>query len=74
MPLVAAFLITFFGKKLPMQGWELAFGSIAFVGVYGTVLFFLNATEGIVYEGTIKVADIGSYAIEWDGWSTVCRS
>ncbi|MDA2978877.1 MAG: NADH-quinone oxidoreductase subunit L [Actinomycetota bacterium] len=67
VPLVAAFLIAFFGKKLPLQGWELAFGSIAFVGVYGTVLFFLNATEGIVYEGTINVADIGSFAIEW-GW------
>lgn len=67
VPLLAAFLITFFGKKLPMQGWELAFGSIAFVGVYGTVLFFLNATEGIVYEGTVKVAEIGSYVVEW-GW------
>jgi len=67
VPLVAAFLIAFFGKKLPMKGWELSFGSIAFVGVYGTVLFFVNATEGIVYEGTLEVAKLGSYVIEW-GW------
>ncbi len=67
VPLVAAFLIMFFGKKLPLKGWGLAFGSIAFVAVYGTVLFYLNATEGIVYEGTIEVAQIGNYVIEW-GW------
>jgi NADH-quinone oxidoreductase subunit L len=67
VPLVAAFLIMFFGKKLPMKGWELSFGSIAFVGVYGTILFFLNATEGIVYEGTIEIAELGSYVLEW-GW------
>lgn len=67
VPLVTTFLILLFGKKLPLKGWGLAFASIAFVGLYGTVLFWLNATEGVVYQGTIEVAQIGSYAIEW-GW------
>ncbi len=67
VPLVAAFVIAFFGKKLPFKGWEIAFGSIAFVGVYGTVLFLLNATQGIVYEGTVAIADIGDFHLEW-GW------
>lgn len=67
VPLVAAFAITLFGKKLPLKGWELAWGSIAFAGVYGTVLMFMNATEGIVYEGVVEVAQIGSFTIEW-GW------
>ncbi len=67
VPLVAAFAITLFGKKLPLKGWELAWGSIAFAGVYGTVLMYMNATEGIVYEGVVEVAQIGSFTIEW-GW------
>ena len=67
VPLVAAFLIAFFGKKLPFKGWELSAGSIGFVGIYGTVLFYLNATEGIVYEGHLEIARIGDYLLEW-GW------
>ncbi|MCZ7532054.1 MAG: NADH-quinone oxidoreductase subunit L [Acidimicrobiia bacterium] len=67
VPLVATFLILFFGKKLPMKGWELAVGSIGFVGVYGTILFILNATEGILYEGHLEVAKMGDFIIEW-GW------
>ncbi|MEZ5174741.1 MAG: NADH-quinone oxidoreductase subunit L [Acidimicrobiia bacterium] len=67
VPLIAAFVIAFFGRKSPLKGWGIAFGSVAFVGVYGTVLFIVNATEGIVYQGTIEVAQLGSYVIEW-GW------
>ncbi len=67
VPLVAAFLILFFGKKLPMDGWELAVGGIGFVGVYGTILFVLNATQGIVYEGHLEIAKLGDFQLEW-GW------
>ncbi|MCL1598361.1 MAG: NADH-quinone oxidoreductase subunit L, partial [Actinomycetia bacterium] len=36
--------------------------------VYGTVLFVLNATQGIVYYGQIEIARIGDLVLEW-GWS-----
>ena len=62
VPMVAAFLIMFFGKKMPWKGWEIAWGAIAFVGVYGTVLFVLNATQGVLYEGTVEIATIGTNA------------
>jgi NADH-quinone oxidoreductase subunit L len=67
VPLVAAFLIMFFGKKLPFKGWELAVGAIGFVGVYGSVLFVLNATQGIIYEGHLEIAQMGDFTLEW-GW------
>lgn len=67
VPLVAAFVIAFFGKKMPWKGWEIAWGAIGFVGVYGTVLFILNATQGIVYEGHVEIAQLGDYVLEW-GW------
>ncbi len=67
VPIVAAFAIAFFGTKLPKKGWELAWGAIAFVGAYGTVLFVLNATQGIVYEGQVEIARLGDFTLEW-GW------
>jgi NADH-quinone oxidoreductase subunit L len=68
VPLAAALLIAFFGKKSPFKGWLMAELAMGFVAVYGTVLFILNATQGVVYYGRVDVAKIGSYAIEW-GWS-----
>jgi len=68
VPLVAAFLIAFFGKRSPFKGWLMAWLSIAFVGVYGTVLMILNATQGVVYYGQIEIARIGDFVLEW-GWS-----
>ncbi|MEX2322790.1 MAG: NADH-quinone oxidoreductase subunit L [Acidimicrobiia bacterium] len=67
VPLVAMFAIVFFGKRLPYRGWELAVFSMGFVAAYGIVLFVANAASGIVYEGAIEVATIGSFTIEW-GW------
>ena len=67
VPLVAMFAIVFFGKRLPYRGWELAVFSMGFVAAYGIVLFVSNAASGIVYEGAIEIATIGSYTIEW-GW------
>ena len=68
VPLVMAFLIVLFGKRSPFKGWLMAWLSIAFVAVYGTVLFVLNATQGIVYYGQIEIARIGDLVLEW-GWS-----
>ena len=67
LPMVAAFVITLWGKKMPFKGWEVAWGAIGFVAVYGTVLFVVNATRGIVYEGTVEIAEIGDVTLEW-GW------
>lgn len=67
MPIIAAFVIVFWGKKLPYKGWEVAWGALGFVAVYGTVLFIVNATHGIVYEGAVEIARVGDFALEW-GW------
>ncbi len=67
VPLVLMFAIVFFGKRLPMKGWELAEGAMLFVAVYGIALFAMNANEGINYEGSIEIARIGSLTLEW-GW------
>jgi NADH-quinone oxidoreductase subunit L len=67
VPLVLMFAIVFFGKRLPRRGWELAEFSMLFVAVYGVALFIANAQTGIHYEGTIEIATIGSFTIEW-GW------
>ncbi|MGI9665872.1 MAG: NADH-quinone oxidoreductase subunit L [Acidimicrobiia bacterium] len=65
VPIVTSFLIAFFGKKSPFHGWLMAWLAIGFVMVYGTVLFVLNATQGVVYYGQIEIAKIGSYSLEW---------
>ena len=77
VPMVMAFAIVFWGKRLPYKGWELAVGSMGFVGIYGIVLFISNISQGIAYEGAIHLADIGTqtlgdnvgstWVIEW-GW------
>src|SRR3990170_659297 len=67
VPLVAMVAIVFVGKRLPMKGWELAEGAMLFVAVYGVALFIANASHGISYEGSVEIARIGSYVIEW-GW------
>ena len=65
MPLVAAFLIVLFGKKSPFKGWLMAWLSMGFVMVYGTVLLILNWTQGVVYYNQITVGEIGDLVIEW---------
>ncbi len=67
VPLVVPFLIVFFGKKLPFKGWELAAGTMGFIGAYGTALLLANAASPIATEFTLEVGRIGSFAIEW-GW------
>jgi NADH-quinone oxidoreductase subunit L len=68
VPVVMTFVIVLFGRKSPFKGWLMAELAMAFVAVYGTVLFVLNATEGVVYYGEVEVARISSFAIEW-GWA-----
>jgi NADH-quinone oxidoreductase subunit L len=67
IPMLATFVIALWGKKLPLKGWEIAWGAIGFVALYGTVLFIVNATTGIVYEGNVEIAEVGDLTLEW-GW------
>ncbi|MFV1971202.1 MAG: NADH-quinone oxidoreductase subunit L [Acidimicrobiia bacterium] len=67
VPIVAAFVIAFWGRKFPFKGWEVAWGAIGFVAIYGTVLFVVNAATGIVYEGSVEIARLGDFTLEW-GW------
>src|SRR3989304_2352681 len=67
VPFLAFLAIVFFGKRLPRQGGEIAVGAMAFVALYGAVLFILNATQGVVFEHSVEVARIGSFSIEWGG-------
>ena len=77
VPMVLAFAIVFFGKRLPYKGWELAMGSMGFVAIYGILLFFSNISKGITYQGSVDLATIGTqtlgdhvgepWVIEW-GW------
>ncbi len=72
VPMVMAFLIVFFGKRSPLKGWGMAVGTMGFVALYGIVLFGMNLGEGITYQGSVWLADIGTTAfgtlsIEW-GW------
>ena len=68
LPMVMAFLIVFFGKRSPLKGWGMATGTMAFVALYGVVLFLANLTgDGIAHQGAVEVARIGEFPIEW-GW------
>jgi NADH-quinone oxidoreductase subunit L len=72
VPLVMAFLIVFVGKRSPWRGWAMATGTMLFVALYGTALFVSNLGDGITYQGSVWLADVGTSAfgvlsIEW-GW------
>jgi NADH-quinone oxidoreductase subunit L len=67
VPFVASLLIVLVGKRLPGKGAELAVGALGFVMVYGAVLLYLNITQGVIFESSVIVAEVGSFAIEW-GW------
>ena len=73
VPLVAMFLIVFFGKRLPAQGWELAVGAMGFVAVYGIALLALNWADPMAFEDQIEMGVIGGgLVLEW-GWVVVTQ-
>ncbi len=67
VPLVVPFLIVFFGKRLPYRGWELAVGTMGFIGLYGTALLVAHTASPIVTEFGFEVGRIGTFTLEW-GW------
>ena len=67
LPFIAALLITFFGKNLPLKGAEIALGSVFFIFLYSCILFYMNVTQGVASEFFINVGSIGSFQLEF-GW------
>ena len=67
LPFLAALLITFFGKNLPLKGAEIALGTIGYIFLYSLALMFVHVTEGIANEFFINVGTLGSFDIEF-GW------
>ncbi len=67
LPFLAALLITFFGKNLPLKGAEIALGSVFFIFLYSCILLYLNVTKGVAAEFFVNVGSIGSFQIEF-GW------
>ncbi len=68
VPLVATALIILVGKRLPLKGFELAWGSMAFVAAYGTILFVSNMGTGISSDHAVQIAELGALDVEW-GWT-----
>ena len=67
LPFIAALLITFFGKYLPLKGAEIALATIGFIFAFSSYLLYLNVTEGVASEFFINVGSIGSFDLEF-GW------
>jgi len=67
LPFVAALLITFLGKYLPLKGAEIALITIGFIFAFSSYLLYLNVTEGVAAEFFINVGSIGSFDLEF-GW------
>ena len=67
LPFVAALIITFIGKSLPLKGAEIALGTIGIIFIYSLALMYLHVTEGVANEFFINVGNIGQFDIEF-GW------
>src|SRR6056300_1204800 len=67
LPFIAALIITFFGKYLPLKGAEIALATIAFIFAFSSYLLYLNVIEGVASEFYINVGSIGSFDLEF-GW------
>jgi NADH-quinone oxidoreductase subunit L len=66
-PFLAMVAIVFFGKRMPRKGGEIAVGAMGFVFVYSAALLILNIANGVIYQHSILVAQLGSVSVEW-GW------
>ena len=68
IPWIAVLAIIFFGKRMKYLGAEIAIGMLAINTIWATVLFILNITKGVVYEGAVVIAEIGSDLVFELGW------
>ncbi|HLF61748.1 MAG TPA: NADH-quinone oxidoreductase subunit L [Acidimicrobiia bacterium] len=62
LPLVAFLMIMAVGKRMKLQGAEIAIGALAINTVWATVLFVMNMTEGVLARTTFEIARIGTVA------------
>ena len=67
LPFVAALIITFMGKYLPLKGAEVALATIGLIFLYSSALMYAHITSGVVNEFFINVGSIGVFDIEF-GW------
>ena len=67
LPFVAALIITFMGKYLPLKGAEVALATIGLIFLYSSALMYSHITGGVVNEFFINVGSIGVFDIEF-GW------
>ena len=67
LPFVAALIITFMGKYLPLKGAEVALATIGLIFLYSSALMYSHITSGVVNEFFINVGSIGVFDIEF-GW------
>ena len=67
LPFVAALIITFMGKYLPLKGAEVALATIGLIFLYSAALMYSHITSGVVNEFFINVGSIGVFDIEF-GW------
>ena len=67
LPFVAALVITFTGKYLPLKGAEVALTTIGVIFLYSAALMYLHITSGVVNEFFINVGSVGVFDIEF-GW------
>ena len=67
LPFVAALIITFMGKHLPLKGAEVALATIGLIFLYSSALMYSHITSGVVNEFFINVGSIGVFDIEF-GW------
>ena len=68
VPMVAAFAIVFFGKRMPYKGWDIAIAVMGFEALYGIALLFSHISTPIAHDFQIEIAKIGNMPIEW-GWT-----
>ncbi len=68
LPFVAALLIVFLGKANEKWGHRLAIAMMGYVFFHGTWLWILTMTDGVLYEASYVIGDLGSgFAFEL-GW------
>ncbi|NND83570.1 MAG: NADH-quinone oxidoreductase subunit L, partial [Acidimicrobiia bacterium] len=68
LPFVAAGLIALLGGNDEKWGHRLAVGTMGYVFLHSAWIWFLQITQGVLYEKSIVIAEIGSgWGLEW-GW------
>jgi NADH-quinone oxidoreductase subunit L len=68
VPMVAAFAIALYGKRMPYKGWDMAIAVMGFEALYGTALLLAHIANPIAHDFKVEIARIGSMPIEW-GWT-----